>query len=106
MVGGGIMGTMRRDDFAVENDMVEVAGHRVARQAPVDPLAEVRRRATLAREVAELQRTEVLSLPRRFLSPEQIEAAERAYREDLQEGHAANELGSSQRTRAHNLPGR
>jgi len=94
---------MRRDDFAVENDVVEVAGHRVARQGPIDPLAEVRRRATLAREVAELQRAEVLSLPRRFLSPEQIEAAERAY---LEEGHAANALGSSQRPRAHNLPGR
>ena len=76
---------MRRDDFAVETDMVEVAGHRVARQAPVDPLAEVRRRATLAREVAELQRAEVLSLPRRFLSPEQIEAAQRAYRENVEE---------------------
>jgi hypothetical protein len=92
---------MRRDDFAVENDVVEVAGHRVARHAPVDPLAEVRRSATLAREVAELQRTEVLSLPRRFLSPEQIEAAERSYRE---EGQAANGRGSSQP--AHNLPGR
>ena len=95
---------MRRDDFAVETDMVEVAGHRVARQAPVDPLAEVRRHAILARDVAELQRAEVLSLPRRFLSPEQIEAAERGFREDLEEGHAAN--GSSQPNRARNLPGR
>jgi hypothetical protein len=94
---------MRRDDFAVETDMIEVAGHRIARQAPVDPLAEVRRRATLAREVAELQRTEVPSLPRWVLSPEQIEAAERADREDLQ---AADGLGSSQRNRAYNLPGR
>jgi len=59
--------------------------------------------ATLAREVAELQRAEVLSLPRRFLTPERIEAAERVYREERQ---AANGLASSLWTRAHNLPGR
>ena len=48
----------------------------------------------------------MLSLPRRFLSPEQIEAADRAYRQNLEEGQAADGIGSSQRNRAHSLPGR
>lgn len=96
---------MRLHDFAIATEVVEVAGHRFARQAPVDRLAEVRRRATLAREVSELQRAEVLSLSRRFLSLEHIEAAETWLTREPRRRSTGQPLGSSQRNRARNLPG-